>query len=320
MDRTSRVLVGYATAGGSTQSIAERIADVLRDAGLTVVCRPVGPDLEPGAFDAVVVGSAVHGMAWLRPAVEFLSRLPAGEAPSLWCFSVGGLPHPERTRFSRWLARSELQKIEQRLPGGRRPRDHRMFAGIDLRPAALGPPLLPGGRRTSSGRPEDGPVTSGTGRPSRRGRPRSRSGWTHPCACRQRSGMTGASRGPEPLPWAGGHGPAPCHVPDRGQGGTKVPAPARTLDRCRRGRPPAVVVPRYGRGWTCPFQAIPRGDLRAHDHPGCRRACARGRSRPRQTGSLGPQHPAVDVRPLPRPGGDPGRPFATAGGARPGGT
>jgi menaquinone-dependent protoporphyrinogen oxidase len=130
MDRTSCVLVGYATAGGSTQSIAERIADVVRDAGLTVVCRPVGPGLEPGAFDAVVVGSAVHGMAWLRPAVEFLSRLPAGEAPSLWCFSVGGLPHPERTRFSRWLARSELRKIEQRLPGGRRPRDHRMFAGI----------------------------------------------------------------------------------------------------------------------------------------------------------------------------------------------
>jgi menaquinone-dependent protoporphyrinogen oxidase len=138
MDRTSRVLVGYATAGGSTQSIAERIADVLRDAGLTVVCRPVGPGLEPGAFDAVVVGSAVHGMAWLRPAVDFLSRLPAGEAPSLWCFSVGGLPHPERTRFSRWLARSELQKIEQRLPGGRRPRDHRMFAGtVDLRQVPL---------------------------------------------------------------------------------------------------------------------------------------------------------------------------------------
>jgi menaquinone-dependent protoporphyrinogen oxidase len=173
MDRASRVLVGYATAGGSTQSIAELIADVLRDPGLTVVCRPVGPDLEPGAFDAVVVGSAVHGMAWLRPAVDFLSRLPAGEAPSLWCFSVGGLPHPERTRFSRWLARSELQKIEQRLPGGRRPRDHRMFAGIvDLRQVPLW-------GRSSSGRPGDGPVTSGTGRPSRRGRARSRTGSTH---------------------------------------------------------------------------------------------------------------------------------------------
>jgi hypothetical protein len=90
MDRTSRVLVGYATAGGSTQSIAERIADVLRDAGLTVVCRPVGPGLEPGAFDAVVVGSAVHGMAWLRPAVEILSRLPAGEAPSCGASASGG--------------------------------------------------------------------------------------------------------------------------------------------------------------------------------------------------------------------------------------
>jgi hypothetical protein len=61
-------------------------------------------------------------------------RVPAGDAPSLWCFSVGGLSHPERTWFRRWLAGSELPKIEQRFPGGRRPRDHRMFAGIvDLR-------------------------------------------------------------------------------------------------------------------------------------------------------------------------------------------
>jgi menaquinone-dependent protoporphyrinogen oxidase len=138
MDRTSRVLVGYATAGGSTQSIAERIADVLRHAGLTVTCRPVGPDVDPGTFDAVVLGSAVHDMAWLQPAVDFLSRVPAGAVQSLWCFSVGGLAHPERTRFSRWLAGSELQKIEQRFPGGRRPRDHRMFAGIvDLRQVPL---------------------------------------------------------------------------------------------------------------------------------------------------------------------------------------
>ena len=138
MDRTGRVLVGYATAAGSTQAIAERIADVLTSAGLTVVCRPVGPDLEPAAFDAVVLGSAVHSMAWLSPAVDFLSRFPAGDAPALWCFSVEGLSHPDRTRFSRWLAGSELQKVEQRFPGGHRPRDHRMFAGIvDLRQVPL---------------------------------------------------------------------------------------------------------------------------------------------------------------------------------------
>ncbi|MET0765991.1 MAG: flavodoxin domain-containing protein [Blastococcus sp.] len=130
MERTSRVLVGYATAAGSTQSIAERISDVLRSAGATVVCRPVGPDLDPGTFDAVVLGSAVHSMAWLTPASDFLGRVPASATNRLWCFSVGGLPHPERAGLSRWLAVRELQKIEQRFPGGRRPREHRMFAGI----------------------------------------------------------------------------------------------------------------------------------------------------------------------------------------------
>jgi menaquinone-dependent protoporphyrinogen oxidase len=124
------VLVAYASAAGSTQGIAERIAAGLRDAGLTAVCRPVGPDVDPGTFDAVVVGSAVHSMAWLQPALDFLNRVPPGPAPSLWCFSVGGLAHPERTRLSRWLAGNELTKIEQRFPEGRRPRVHRMFTGI----------------------------------------------------------------------------------------------------------------------------------------------------------------------------------------------
>lgn len=138
MDKTSRVLVGYATAAGSTESIAERIASMLRDAGAAVVCRPVGSDLDPTTFDAVVVGSAVHSMAWLTPALDFLGRVPAAATSRLWCFSVGGLPHPERTPLSRWLAGSEIQKIEQRFPGGRRPRDHRMFAGVvDMRGAPL---------------------------------------------------------------------------------------------------------------------------------------------------------------------------------------
>ena len=130
MDTSSRVLIAYATAAGSTQGIAERIADVLRSAGLTVVCGPAGPDLDPGTFDAVVVGSAVHSMAWLQPAVDLLNRIPPGPSPSLWCFSVGGVAHPERTRLSRWLAGNELTKIEQRFPEGRRPRGHRMFTGI----------------------------------------------------------------------------------------------------------------------------------------------------------------------------------------------
>jgi len=55
MDDATRVLVGYATAAGSTTGIAERIAATLRDAGGDVTCRPVGPDLDPAAFDVLVV-------------------------------------------------------------------------------------------------------------------------------------------------------------------------------------------------------------------------------------------------------------------------
>ena len=78
MDETFRVLVGYATAAGSTAGIAERIGETLREQGCEVVCRPVGPDLDPSAFDAVVVGSAVHNMAWLRPALDFLAPSTTG--------------------------------------------------------------------------------------------------------------------------------------------------------------------------------------------------------------------------------------------------
>jgi menaquinone-dependent protoporphyrinogen oxidase len=101
-----------------------------------VVCRPVGPELDPAAFDAVVLGSAVHNMAWLAPAVDFLGRLPATDGPDLWCFSVGGLPHPDRSGVRRWMARNELQKIARGFPAGRRPRDHRLFAGVVHVPGA----------------------------------------------------------------------------------------------------------------------------------------------------------------------------------------
>ena len=69
-----RVLVSYATAAGSTAGIAERIADALRTAGCDAVCRPADPDLDLSGFDALVIGSAVHDMAWLAPSAEVLRR------------------------------------------------------------------------------------------------------------------------------------------------------------------------------------------------------------------------------------------------------
>lgn len=129
MDSPTRALVAYATAAGSTSGVAECIATVLRDAGADVVCRPVGPDLDPAGHDVVVVGSAVHDMAWLPPALEFLRRAAATGAP-VWCFSVGGLAHPDRGRGTRWLAAGERKRIAQGFPPSFRPRDHALFSGV----------------------------------------------------------------------------------------------------------------------------------------------------------------------------------------------
>jgi menaquinone-dependent protoporphyrinogen oxidase len=128
MDGTPRVLIGYATAAGSTAGIAERIADTLRAQGCEVVCRPVGPDLDLSGFDAVVVGSAVHNMAWLRPAVDVLERFPATGGPPVWCFSVGGLS-PSGPVTGR-LTDRELRTVEKGFPSSFRCREHRFFGGI----------------------------------------------------------------------------------------------------------------------------------------------------------------------------------------------
>jgi menaquinone-dependent protoporphyrinogen oxidase len=128
MDGHHRVLVGYATAAGSTAGIAEQIAATIRAAGCDVVCRPVGPDLDPTSFDAYVVGSAVHNMAWLRPAVDFLGRISATENRPIWCFSVGGVT--PRGVVTRRMTALEARRVEQTFPPGLRVRDHRFFGGI----------------------------------------------------------------------------------------------------------------------------------------------------------------------------------------------
>ncbi|SEO83368.1 flavodoxin domain-containing protein [Trujillonella endophytica] len=125
-----RVLVASASAGGSTAEVAERIAARLR-ASLEVEVRPAGPapaaDLD--RFDAFVVGSAVHDMAWLPPARELLQLLAPvlGERP-VWLFSVAGIDPSGRVR--RWLARQEVARIAQGLPRDLRPREHRAFGGV----------------------------------------------------------------------------------------------------------------------------------------------------------------------------------------------
>jgi len=78
--------------------------------------------------DALVVGSAVHDMAWLAPSDDVLRRAAASGMPAVWCFSVGGVrPHG---RLTRGLAALEARRVGQHFPVGFRVRDHRVFGGV----------------------------------------------------------------------------------------------------------------------------------------------------------------------------------------------
>jgi len=123
------VLVGYATAHGSTREIADRIADRLAADDVKVELRPMTDVREVEGYDAVVLGSAVHDQRWLPEAAAFADRLRSElVAKPLWAFSVGmpgALARPLRSLGMREEAKIRAADVE---PLG--PRDHRLFTGV----------------------------------------------------------------------------------------------------------------------------------------------------------------------------------------------
>jgi len=92
-----KVLVGYATAHGSTRQIAEHLGARLSRHGLATEVADLGHVVAPEAFDAFVLGSAVHGQRWLPEARAFVTEhAPELAAKPVWLFSVG---MPDALRF-----------------------------------------------------------------------------------------------------------------------------------------------------------------------------------------------------------------------------
>jgi menaquinone-dependent protoporphyrinogen oxidase len=123
------VLVGYATAHGSTRGVAERLAAGLVEQGLKAEARPMKSVDDADAYKAFVLGSAVHGQAWLDPATDFVrENLDVLGPRPVWIFSVG-MPAALRGPW-RHLAPKEIPVIEEGLPGGLYFREHRLFSGV----------------------------------------------------------------------------------------------------------------------------------------------------------------------------------------------
>ena len=71
---SASVLVGYATRYGSTQEVAEAVAETLRERGLGVDIQPMREVRTLEGYDAVVLGAALYMFRWHKDARRFLSR------------------------------------------------------------------------------------------------------------------------------------------------------------------------------------------------------------------------------------------------------
>ena len=122
-----QVLVAYGTKYGATAEIAERIGQVLRQAGLRADVQPVERvgDLTP--YQAVVLGSAVYIGQWRKKAAAFLkaNQKALAERP-VWLFSSGPTGEGDPVTLTQgWRFPSGLQPIADQI----RPRDIALFHG-----------------------------------------------------------------------------------------------------------------------------------------------------------------------------------------------
>ena len=129
-----KVFVGYATAHGATQGIAERIAEGLRMSSLDVEVAPMSAVGGLSGYDAVVLGSAIHAGNWLPDGHQFVEREAATlRARPVWLFSVSTLGDEESMFRPRVAARlRRMRKETPELAQFRESigqREHRNFAG-----------------------------------------------------------------------------------------------------------------------------------------------------------------------------------------------
>lgn len=126
MDR--QVLVAYATKHGGTAEIAERIGELLREAGLRTDVLPAGRVEDVASYKAIVLGSGVYISRWRGEAAKFLKaneRLLA-ERP-VWLFSSGPTGDGDPVELTDgWRLPGALQPVADRIGA----RDIVIFHGI----------------------------------------------------------------------------------------------------------------------------------------------------------------------------------------------
>lgn len=117
------VLVAFASKHGSTEGIAQAIADRLRERGAPTDVGSVDEVEDLGDVQAVVLGSAVYAGSWMKEAVEFAQRHAETLAGlRVWLFSSGPLGTEVEDEEEQPRQLAELRGLIA-------PVDHRVFFG-----------------------------------------------------------------------------------------------------------------------------------------------------------------------------------------------
>jgi menaquinone-dependent protoporphyrinogen oxidase len=134
-----KILVAYASKNGSTAEIAEAIAEVLRQRGHPCDVLSVDALRSLGAYQAVVLGSAVYSGHWMKEAVHFLRSHQFSELP-LFIFSSGPIGDAKDDELREAYP---LPEVVQTLSQNLNLRDVQVFHGkIDLRKLSLAELML----------------------------------------------------------------------------------------------------------------------------------------------------------------------------------
>ena len=124
----SQVLVTYATKYGGTAEIAEKIGQVLREAGLRADVLPAERVSDLTSYKAVVLGSAVYVGKWRKEAMKFLQVSEEALADRrVWLFSSGPTGEGDPVELMKgWRFPAALQPIADRI----QPHDIAVFHGV----------------------------------------------------------------------------------------------------------------------------------------------------------------------------------------------
>lgn len=134
----ARALVTFASVHGSTHGVADRLAEGLRRAGIATDVHAMSEVPDIAGYQAVVLGSAVHGGKWLPEAKEFtLHHAVELRDRMVWLFSVSTVGDEESMFPPRVAARMRAARKEHpeltALRTAVAARGHRNFAGVIAR-------------------------------------------------------------------------------------------------------------------------------------------------------------------------------------------